>query len=91
MRKVKILLTSHDIRAYLHSMKNITFKADEQLIEKARLKAKIENRSLNEVFNEWLKVYIYPLNQHISYNKIMKDFSYVDSGSKFSRDKMNER
>ena len=72
-------------------MKNITFKADEQLIEKARLKAKIENRSLNEVFNEWLKIYIYPVNHHENYNKIMKDFSYVNSGIKFTRDEMNER
>jgi hypothetical protein len=72
-------------------MKNITFKADEQLIEKARLKAKTEKKSLNEVFTEWLKVYIYPLNHHANYSKIMKDFSYVDAGRKFSRDDMNER
>ena len=72
-------------------MKNITFKTDEQLIEKARLKAKIENRSLNEVFNEWLKVYIYHSDHHKNYNKMMKDLSYVNSSIKFTRDEMNER
>lgn len=72
-------------------MKNITFKADEQLIEKARLKAKMENRSLNDLFNDWLKIYIYPFDHHKNYSKIMKGFLYVNSGSKFTRDEMNER
>lgn len=72
-------------------MKNITFKADEQLIEKARLKAKMEKRSLNDLFNDWLKMYIYPFNQHKNYNNIMEKISYVNSGKKFSRDEMNER
>lgn len=84
-------MTLHEIRAYCICMKNITFKADEQLLEKARLKAKMEKRSLNDVFNDWLKVYIYPFNHHRNYTKIMKDFSYVDSGRKFTRDEMNER
>jgi len=72
-------------------MKNITFKADEQLIEKARLKAKMEKRSLNDVFNDWLKVYIYPFTHHKNYDKIMQNISYVNSGRKFTRDEMNER
>ncbi|MDH5718894.1 MAG: antitoxin [Spirochaetia bacterium] len=72
-------------------MKNITFKADDALIEKARLKAKQENRSLNDVFNDWLKVYIYPFEHGNDYFGIMKKLSYTNSGKSFSRDEMNER
>jgi len=72
-------------------MKNITFKADDTLIEKARLKAKQENRSLNDVFNEWLKVYIYPFENGKDYQSIMKKLSYANTGYSFSRDEMNER
>lgn len=72
-------------------MKNITFKADDTLIEKARLKAKQENRSLNDVFNEWLKVYIYPFDHACDYKSVMNKLSYVNSGQTYSRDEMNER
>jgi len=72
-------------------MKNITFKADDTLIEKARMKAKQENRSLNDVFNEWLKVYIYPFEHGKDYRTIMDNLSYVNSGHNFTRDELNER
>jgi len=72
-------------------MKNITFKADDALIEKARLKARQENRSLNDVFNEWLKVYIYPFEHGKDYRTIMNKLSYANSGRSFTRDELNER
>ena len=72
-------------------MKNITFKADDALIEKARIKAKQENRSLNDVFNEWLKVYIYPFEHGKDYQTIMNNLSYAKSNRTFSRDELNER
>ncbi|MDH5718789.1 MAG: antitoxin [Spirochaetia bacterium] len=72
-------------------MKNITFKADDALIEKARLKAKQENRSLNDVFNDWLKLYIYPFEHSNNYIGLMENLSYANSGKSFARDEMNER
>jgi hypothetical protein len=35
-------------------MKNITLSADEDLIERARLIAREQRRTLNEAFREWL-------------------------------------
>lgn len=71
--------------------KNITFNAEATLIEKARLQAKKEQRTLNELFKEWLARYT---KQHISvknYNKLMKKLRYVHAGRQFSREEMNER
>ena len=39
-------------------MKNITFTAEEQLIAKAREKAKMDRKSLNVAFREWLTRYV---------------------------------
>lgn len=36
-------------------MKNITFSADQDLIEKARSVARKQRRTLNDAFGEWLK------------------------------------
>lgn len=38
----------------VHSMKNITFSADEKLIEAARGRARAEHSTLNEQFRLWL-------------------------------------
>ena len=38
-------------------MKNITFSADEHLIEAARRRASSENTTLNEQFRLWLESY----------------------------------
>jgi hypothetical protein len=38
-------------------MKNITFSADEKLIEAARERARAENTTLNEQFRLWLADY----------------------------------
>lgn len=39
-------------------MKNITFRADEHLIARARQVARAQGRSLNTAFREWLAVFI---------------------------------
>ncbi len=69
---------------------NVTFKADEPLVRKARIRAKTENRSLNDVFIDWLKVYA-GQNGPVKYEDIMKKFSHIKAGRKFTRDEMNER
>jgi hypothetical protein len=42
---------------YTHAVKNITFSADEELIERAREVAKAEHKTLNVAFREWLAGY----------------------------------
>jgi hypothetical protein len=39
-------------------MKNITFSADERLIEEARAEARKRNTTLNEEFRRWLEGYV---------------------------------
>ncbi|MEP0005775.1 MAG: hypothetical protein ABJ387_13085 [Balneola sp.] len=72
-------------------MKNITFSADEKLIEKARLKAAKEKTTLNQQFRDWLKRYASENDYRKEFEQLMEDLSYVNSGGKFTRDEMNER
>lgn len=71
-------------------LKNITLSAEGQLIEKARQRAKVERKTLNAIFREWLKRYALP-GQASQYENLMKRVRYVSSGGKFSRKEMNER
>jgi len=72
-------------------MKNITFTAEESLIEKAREKARRENSSLNKRFREWLKHYASGGASEENYNDLMQKLDYANPGRTFSRDEMNER
>lgn len=72
-------------------MKNITFSAEESLIDKARKKAQRENTSLNKRFREWLKNYAARGESVEEYKALMKKLDYVKPGKKFTRDEMNER
>ena len=47
-------MTLHEISVHYSRMKNITLSADEDLIERARLVAREQRRTLNDVFREWL-------------------------------------
>jgi hypothetical protein len=42
---------------YTYAVKNITFSADEEVIERAREVAKAEHKTLNVAFREWLAGY----------------------------------
>tara|TARA_R110002124_G_scaffold149259_5_gene315365 strand:- start:12715 stop:12933 length:219 start_codon:yes stop_codon:yes gene_type:complete len=72
-------------------MKNITFSADEKLIEKARLKAAKEKTTLNQRFRDWLKRYASENDYRKEFEELMDDLKYVNSGGKYTRDEMNER
>ena len=72
-------------------MKNITFTADESLIEKARKKARGENTSLNQRFREWLERYASRGEGKEEYEAVMSKLSYAKAGGKFSRDELNKR
>ena len=72
-------------------MKNITFSANETLIEKAREKARLENTSLNKRFREWLELYVRKENQEEVFQAIMNRLDYAEPGQTFTRDELNER
>jgi len=71
--------------------KNITLSADEKLIERARQRAALENRSLNDAFREWMEQWTCNIEPGARYEDLMSRLDKIDSGRKFSRDEMNER
>jgi len=75
-------------------MKNITFSAKEEAIEKARKVAARQHSTLNEMFREWLE----KLNaghtetdDAARLEKLWQRTSYLRTGKKYSRDEMNQR
>ncbi len=72
-------------------MKNVTFSADEELIEQARLRARAERKTLNAVFREWLEHYTAPAGSARAVDDLMRRLRHVRAGRHFTRDEMNER
>jgi hypothetical protein len=72
-------------------LKNITLSADENLIKKAREKARQEHTTLNNNFRRWLKRYVISGTNNSNYDDLMNNLNYVNPGRKFSRDELNER
>lgn len=72
-------------------MKNITLSADEDLIEKARLIARGQRKTLNTAFREWLLHFTASEGDAQSYRELMKSMRHVNAGRHFTRDEMNER
>ena len=76
---------------YTDSVKNITFSADEDLIERARQVAKAEHKTLNVAFREWLAAYASRQGNVQQYRALMERLRHIDSGGRYSREEMNER
>jgi hypothetical protein len=72
-------------------MRNITFSAEDDLIDRAREKATHEERTLNEVFREWLAGYVGREDAVEKYRELMRQLSHVRTDRTFTRDEMNER
>ncbi len=72
-------------------MKNITFSADEDLIERARDVAKAERKTLNIAFREWLTAYAARKGNVQEYRALMERLKHIDSGGRYTREEMNER
>lgn len=72
-------------------LKNITLSADENLIKKARLHSRKQNTTLNTEFRKWLKRYSMDDSNARSFDLIMEQFDYVQSGKHFSREELNAR
>lgn len=73
-------------------MKNITFSAEEHLIERARQTARSEHKTLNDAFREWLEQYTARSGDVEAYDRLMQRIrGKVVAGRKFTREEMNER
>jgi len=72
-------------------MKNVTFSADEDLIERARSRARVEKKTLNAAFREWLQRYAGSSAAASQYAHSMRRLSHVQSGGPYTRDEMNAR
>ena len=72
-------------------MKNITLSADEDLIERARLIARGQRRTLNEAFREWLGKFTESAGDAQGFDSLMQRLQHIDAGRRFSREEMNER
>ncbi len=77
-------------------LKNITFSAEETVIEAARARARAEKTTLNEKFRGWLEDYAREEHERErraeAFRRTMEKLRHVSSGGKkFTRDEMNER
>ena len=75
----------HDIR----EMKNITFSADERLIEEAREEARRRKTTLNALFRDWLADLAEREERKHQIDKLMEEMSQYNAGGPYSRDEMN--
>ena len=74
------------------TMKNITFTADENLIEAAREQAREEQTTLNEQFRQWLEQYARKRQAARAVEVMDRLGQYVASGGRTAtRDELNER
>jgi hypothetical protein len=72
-------------------LKNITFSAEKELIERARARAAAESTTLNEEFRRWLEKYAERPFEADAFAELMEQFDYVRPGRSFRREEMNER
>jgi len=72
-------------------MRNVTFSADEDLIDQARLVAHEERKTLNDAFREWLTQYASSRSDVARFDEFMKQMKPMRAGRRYSREEMNER
>ena len=73
-------------------MRNITFSADENLIQAGRRRAQAENSTLNEQFRLWLESYARREQQAKGAAFVMRELQgKLHVGRKLTREEMNER
>ena len=81
----------HENSVHYIRMKNVTLSADEDMIERARLIAREQRRTLNEAFREWLAQFAQSAGDAQGFDALMNRLQRVDAGRRFSREELNER
>ncbi len=72
-------------------MKNVTLSAEEDLIERARLIARSQHKTLNSVFREWLQAFTAQSGDEREFDALMRRLRHIRSGGSYSREELNER
>jgi hypothetical protein len=72
-------------------MKNVTLSVDETVLREARRRAGAENRTLNDLFREWLGQYVSQSAASETYDALMLRLDHVSAGRRFSREELHER
>src|ERR1700745_1472031 len=85
------IITFYTILVYTILVRNITFSADENKIDRAREVARGEHKTLNDAFREWLDWYASRSINREEVEALFKKLKYVNARRKFTRDEMNER
>ena len=81
----------YTVFVYTMNVKNITFSADEDLIEQARSVARSQRKTLNDMFREWLRQLTSQSGDASEVKSLMRRLRHVRAGRRFSREEMNER
>ena len=76
---------------YTRFVKNVTLSAEEALIEKARLVAKSQHKTLNAAFRDWLEQYAAQAGAGAAVDALMRRLRHIRSAGPYTRDDMNER
>ena len=76
---------------YTYAVKNITFSADDDLIELARQVARAEHKTLNVAFREWLAGYAARKGNVQQHRALMERLKHINPGGPYTREEMNER
>ncbi len=74
-------------------MKKITLSADETPIQRARNVAKLQRKTLNAAFREWLEEFARTRQAGSvqEFDSVMRRLKHVKVCRRFTRDEMNER
>ena len=72
-------------------MKNLTFRADETSIARARKVARARSTTLNAAFREWLEQYASLAAGTKAVDALMHRLRRVRSSGPYGRDEMNRR
>ena len=76
---------------YTGYVKNVTLSAEDDLLERARLKAAQQRTTLNSLFRGWLERYAGHDLTAAEYRQLMKRLRHASANRAFTRDELNER
>ena len=72
-------------------MKNVTFSANERLIELAREEARARKTTLNALFREWLEDLARRDERRARVDAVFEEMADYNADGSFTREEMNER
>ncbi|HST78508.1 MAG TPA: hypothetical protein VLN58_08465 [Verrucomicrobiae bacterium] len=72
-------------------MKEISFRIEEDLLEQARLIAQSQDKTLNDLFCEWLQQLVPQTGDAREVRLLMGRLRHVKAGRKLSREERNKR